>query len=305
MSRNLGVATPSRAVMDQLDDTIPDKIRSIRLFQAFHEHFQQDEMKIPTLPDVALKLRRAVESQKDLKEIVQIIEIDPAIAAKLVHIANSPLYLPMKTITRCQDAVVRLGLQATRSLVTSYCLKQIFRCKDSFISELLHEQWKQSLYLSSLSYVLASENGHFDQEEALLAGLVADIGAVPFLYFAENFPREYWTPEDIHALIPWLRGPLGSYVLQRWDFPSPLVDIPRLAEEWFYDSGPQLSLSDIVVLSKFHTYIGTPRISEMPAIHSVPAYGKLKNGELTPEYSLEVLHRARDKIAQSLKLFES
>ncbi|QSA96050.1 HDOD domain-containing protein [Methylococcus sp. EFPC2] len=304
MSRHGGISSSQPAVVELLDESIPDEVRSIRLFQAFYEHYHGDELQLPTLPDVALKLRKAVESHMDIAELVRIIQIDPAISAKLVRVANSPLYLPTRPITTCQDAVVRLGVRATRSLVIGYTLKQIFRCKDPFINQLLRDEWKQSIYLSGLCYVLAAENGRFDQEEALLAGLLCDIGTVPLLYFAENFPRDYWTPEDITTILPWLRGPLGSYVLERWDFPTELVEIPLLAEEWFHDSGPELTLSDIVILSKLHACIGTARMNAVPAINSIPACGKLKDGALSPEHSLNVLHQARDKINQVLKLFD-
>ncbi len=83
----------------------------------------------------------------------------------------------------------------------------------------------------------------------------------------------------------------------------PLVEIPLLAEDWFHDSSPELRVSDIVVLSRLHAYIGTPKMAELPAINSIPACGKLKNGQLSPEHSLNVLHVAKDKINQALRLF--
>lgn len=292
-----------RTVIDPLDARIPAAVRSSRLFQAFCQYYRDEELKIPSLPDVAVKVRNAVAEDIDLNEVVRIVQLDPAIAGKLVHVANSPLYLPARPITSCRDAVVRLGLTATRNLVVSYSLRQIFQCKDRYINQLLQEEWKKSVYLSSLCYVLALENGGIDPEEALLAGLVSDIGVTPFLYFTENFPREYWSPEDVTQALPWLRGPVGAFVLGRWDFHDELVEIPLLAEDWFHDSGPELHLSDIVTLSRLHSYIGTPRMAELPAINSIPACGKLKNGELSPEHSLNVLHQAKDKINQSLKLF--
>lgn len=45
--------------------------------------------------------------------------------------------------------------------------------------------WKNSVYVSSLSFVLADESGSINPEDALLAGLVCDIGIVPLLHFAE------------------------------------------------------------------------------------------------------------------------
>jgi HD-like signal output (HDOD) protein len=142
-------------------------------------------------------------------------------------------------------------------------------------------------------------------EEALLAGLVSDIGVVPFLYFTENFPRDHWSAEEVTDIIPWIRGQVGALVLQRWDFPAELVQIPMASEDWLRDSGPELSLADIVILSKLHAYIGTPRFAELPAIDSIPARGKLRNGELSPEYSLKVLLDAKDKINQAIKTFGS
>lgn len=283
---------------------VPEAIRSSRLFQSFCEHYRDDALKIPSLPDIAVKLRRAMESEVGIDEVARIVQMDAAIAAKLIFVANSPLYLPVAPIQTCQDAVVRLGLAATRNLVVSYSLRQIFQCRDPYINQLLRDEWKKSINLSCLCWVLATENGGVNPLEAQLAGLIADIGVVPFLHFVENFPRQYWTQEELDLVIPYIRGPVGSFALSKLEFPQELVDIPMLAEAWFHDSGPGIHLSDIVLLSRLHGYIGTPRMSELPAINSVPACSKLRNGELTPELSLKVLHEAKDKINQSLRLFE-
>jgi len=291
--------------LDPQDPSIPDKVRGTRLFQAFCQFYRDEELTIPSLPDVAIKLRKAMEFQADVAEVVAIVQLDPAIAAKLVHVANSPLYLSANPIHNLRDAVLRLGLAATRNLVISYSLRQIFQCKEPFLNELLYEEWKKSIYLSCLCYVLASDNRGMDAEEALLAGLIADIGVVPFLYFVENFPREYWSPIDVAEALPWIRGPVGTFVLNRWDFAPQLMEIPQRAEDWFHDSGQGLHLSDIVVLSRLHSYIGSPRMVELPSINSIPACGKLQNGELSPAHSLKVLHDAKDKISQAMKFFES
>jgi HD-like signal output (HDOD) protein len=292
----------SRLDPNSLD--IPEAIRNSRVFQSFCQHYADEALKVPSLPDIAIKLRKAMESDVNIEEVARIVQMDAAIAAKLIHVANSPLYLPTSRIQTCQDAVVRLGLAATRNLVISYSLRHIFQCRDAYINQLLREEWKKSINLSCLCWVLASENGGLNPLECQLGGLTADIGIVPFLYFVENFPRQYWTPEELEQVMPHIRGPVGTFVLERLDFLPELVEIPRLAEAWFHDSGPQLRPSDIVMLSKLHSYIGTPRMADIPAINSVPACSKLKNGELTPELSLKVLHEAKDKINQSLKLFE-
>jgi HD-like signal output (HDOD) protein len=292
-------------VLDAGSAEISDAVRETRLFQAFSQYYRDEELHIPSLPEVALKLGMAIQSEASLAEVVKIVQLDPVIAAKLVHVANSPLYLPSRPIVSCQDAVARLGLIATRNLVTAFSLRQTFKCKDPLLVKATKESWRQSVYLSALCYVLADDNPGMNREEALFAGLIADIGMVPFLYFADHLPREFWTPEDIDAVAPHVRGPVGTYLLRRWDFPPELCCIPLVAEDWCYDGGERLNLNDVVILSKLHAYIGTPRMALLPAINSIPACSKLKDGRLSPAYSLNVLHEAKDTIAQATKFFDS
>lgn len=291
-------------VLDPHDSLLPEAVRDSRLFQAFCDYYREEELQIPTLPEIALKLRSAVASDVSVREVAGIIQLDPVIAAKIVHVANSPLYLPARPITSCQDAVARLGLSATRSLVTAFCLKQVFSAKNPDIKRALTEQWRQSVYLSNLCFVLASGNDGIDPEEALLAGLLCDIGIVPFLCFAENLPATFWTPEDLKLVTPHVQGPVGAYVLNKWDFSAELAQIPLLHDSWLHDGGDRLTLGDIVVMSKLHAFIGTPKAAGLPAINSIPACGKLRDQRLSPEYSLQVLHEAKDRIAQAMKLFD-
>ncbi|SMF93667.1 HD-like signal output (HDOD) domain, no enzymatic activity [Methylomagnum ishizawai] len=287
---------------DNLD--IPEAVRESSLFQAFSQHYRDDELRVPSLPEVAARVGQAVREDIGLAEIARIVQLDPVIAARLVHIANSPLYLPSRPAVTCLDAVSRLGLLATRNLVMAFSLKQVFRCKDEDLARIAQNHWRRSIHLSALCYVLAADNPGMSQEEALLAGLLADIGAVPCLYFTENLPRTLWTPAEVEAILPLVRGPVGAYLLKRWDFPPELGIIPQVAEDWYYDGGERLTLNDIVILSKLHAYIGTPQMAALPAINAIPACAKLKNHQLSPAYSLRVLHEAKDAIAQAMKFFE-
>jgi len=305
MSRGVVRYESAQTLLDSSDERTPEVVRSSRLFQAFSHSYGEEELQIPSLPDVAIKLRQAIQHDIGIREVVRIVQLDPAVAAKLVHVANSPLYLPVRPINNCHDAVLRLGLAATRNLVTSFCLRQIFRGHDPYISQALHRQWEMGIKLSSLCYVLAAENEGVSEEEALLAGLVADIGVIPYLYFAEKFPREYWSPDEVESAIPHIRGPVGAFLLKKWDFPADLIEIPTLAEEWYHDSGNILALSDIVILSKLHSYIGTRRMAELPAINSVPACSKLKDGRLSPAHTLNVLHEAKDRIHEASEFFKT
>ncbi len=292
-----GKSLQQTVAVELLDIELPKQIAGNRFFTSFSAAYRENKLSLPSLPNVALKLKEAMEKDLGISEVVKIIGVDVSIVAKLIQLANSPLYSPISPITNCQSAVTRLGLNQTRKLVMSISLKQLFRCKNPELMEKMQNLWKNSLYVSSLSFILAQEDGTVNPEDALLAGLVCDIGTIPILHFAEQYPNEYPNLDVLESAIPFLSPSVGSLVLHTLGFAPELSSIPKYAEDWFYDSdSDQLNLTDIVILAKLHSYFGTNRAKEIPYLNSIPAYTKLKNSKLTPDFSLDVLHKAKYRI---------
>lgn len=285
------------AALELIEIELPEQIAGNRFFSSFSAAYRENKLSLPSLPNVALRLKEAMEQDLGINEVVKIIGVDASIVAKLIQLANSPLYSPVSPVTNCHAAVTRLGLDQTRKLVMGISLKQLFRCQNLQLMEKMQALWKNSLYISSLSFVLAQENGSPNPEDALLAGLISDIGTIPVLHFAEQYPNEYPNLDVLDSAIPFLNPPVGSLVLHTLGFAQELADIPKYAEDWFYESGnDQLNLVDIVILAKLHSYFGTSRAKEIPYLNSIPAYTKLKNSKLTPDFSLDVLHKAKHRI---------
>lgn len=269
----------------------------------FADHYQNHELIVPTLPEVAVRLRKAITKELGLVEVVKIITLDPVIAAKLIEVANCPLYVTQIPVRNCLDAVRRIGLNGTRSLVTALSLKQIFKSRSILVKGHLERLWKQSLYLSALCHVLASTSKQYSPEDALLAGLICDIGAIPFLSFVSDLPPEYIKDSEIDQALPLVIGRIGSTVLKEWQFASDFIDVAENSRNWYQNSTKELSLTDIVVLSRLHSLIGKKTAFDIPAITAIPAASKLKNVELSPENSLSILHDAKAEIHEALTLF--
>jgi HD-like signal output (HDOD) protein len=285
----------------QLD--FPPKMAKSELIQAFSQHYSDDELEIPSLPKVAVNLRKAMAKDIGIGEAVEIIQLDPVISAKLIEVANCPLYLTKNSAKTCLEAVNRIGLNATKNLVTMLSVKQIFQSKNPLIKKVMEQIWKHSIFISSISFVLATEAKHLNADEALLAGLICDLGLIPFLDFAANLPENYYTEQELKQALPYIRGPVGSTILRKWDFPEELVNIPLHADDWYYDNSEKLELTDVVILARLHGKIGKPGMTGLPAITSIPAASKLTNVSLSPENSLQVIHEAKHKINEALKVF--
>lgn len=264
--------------VELIDIHLPKELNDQRFFNSFIQAYRDNKLSLPSLPHVALKLKEAIASDIGVSEAVDIISIDAPIVTKLIQIANSPVYAPVNSITNCHDAVTRLGLETTRNLVLSIGLKQMFKCKDKQLKKGMQNLWKKSLHISCLSFVLASETKTINPEDALLAGLVCDIGVIPLLHFAEQASDEHPQFKDLEIAIPYFKAPIGSLVLHTLGFPEELSAIPHHAEDWLYDGGDELTLTDIVILAKLHSLISTKDTKDLPYINSIPAYSKLSNG---------------------------
>ncbi|MBN2700139.1 MAG: HDOD domain-containing protein [Methylothermaceae bacterium] len=303
MRKNLKDQLEDDRLLDPNRWRAPKQLRNSQLFQAFCQNFLNEELTLPTLPDIALALRKAIEKEDiGVAEAATIVQADASIAANLMHIANSPLYLAANPVRTCLEAINRLGLRATCNLTLSLCMRHVFKSKDAFLCQKMRDSWQEGLHVAALAYVLAKDNHWHDPEEAFLAGLICNIGIIPFLTFADGFPKSYYQQEEIDAALPVIRGPIGYYILKKWGFPDELVEIPRRADAWHYDDDPELSLGDIVMLSRLHRCMETARMNEVPPINSIPACNKLRNGSLSPEYSLQVLCDARTQVQEILKI---
>lgn len=292
--------TPSG--IELVDIQLPDQISNTRFYRSFADAYQKNKLRLPSLPDVAFKLKEAMRHDIGVKDAAEIIHIDPPIVTKLIQVANSALYATGTPITNCTDAVARIGLNATRNLVMSISLKQLFNSSNTELMKVMQALWKNSLYVSSLSFVLAQESRIINPEDALLAGLIADIGALPLLYFAEQLSYESLTFEELETSIHYLRAPVGALVLHTLGFSEQLINIPRQAENWLYDSGPEITLEDIVILAKLHSYFGAGKSRGLPYINSVPAYSKLQDGILNPDFSLNILNKAQNRVNAAMRM---
>jgi HD-like signal output (HDOD) protein len=284
---------------------IPEKLAENRLLQTFSEHYSNEKLELPTLPDIAIKLRNAMQQEISIPDAVKIIQLDPVISAKLIEVANCPLYMSATPAKSCFTAVSRIGLNATRNLVISLSINHVFKTNSKLIRKYLDNVWKQSLYISTLSHVLAAVTKQADPEEALLAGLICDIGAVPFLNFAANLPKDYFTEAELELALPHVKGPIGYKTLVEWGFPEEFTTIPLYSDDWYHNTGENLTLTDIVILSRLHSKIGRSEMPELPAITSIPAASKLKNFALSPEHSLNLLYEAKHQINEAMKVFSS
>jgi HD-like signal output (HDOD) protein len=284
---------------------ISEHLKDNPFFNRFYQHFIQGELKTPSFPDVALKMRQAIQQDCEIADLVKIVNMDPVISAKLIQVVNSPFYMPMNPISNCLNAINRLGRKTTRNMVIAFSMKNLIKSENPFIKKLIQQSWLQSIRISSISHTLAQLTKKVDPDEALLAGLLHNIGVLPILTFADSLQEGAYQPADIDLCINEIHGQIGSIILGKWEFPDNLKQVPLQSMNWFTSTTENLNLTDIVLLAKYHNLLGSHENTELPLINTLPAFQKLGNQPLTPEMSLQILHDAKQQIAETMSFFSN
>lgn len=264
---------------------------------------EADTLVLPTLPDISLKIRKAINDEKaNNSKIAKVVQIDPAITGRLIHIANSPLYLGRKKIESCPEALTRLGLKAAQHFITSFALKGVFVAKSPHVRKRMQDLWRHSSYVAAICAVLAHKTRGFDPDRAMLAGLVHDIGVVPVLTYADRHPELISDPRQIDEAAQELRARIGVMILRRWSFPGDFDDVVAEAENWWRQGGADPDYTDMVILSQLHSFVGTLQIHKYPRMDEIPAFRKVLAGDAGADMSKDVLGLAREEIAQLQKM---
>lgn len=267
-----------------------------RLLMDCYRHMQSDNLVLPTIPDVSFKIRRAINDDKSsVSSIARIVQIDPAITAKLIQIANSPLYRGRKKIESCPEALTRLGLKTAQDIITTVAMKSVFNAKSPLIRQKMTELWRHSSYIASISAVFAHKIPGFDPDRAMLAGLIHDIGIVPILTYADKHPDIIANPRDLVETVRQLRADIGVQIIRQWDFPEDFEDVVINAENWFRNNKNPANYADIVMISQLHSFIGKVDVKKIPKIDDLPAYKKLAS-HLNASDSINILDTAKDEI---------
>lgn len=278
--------------------TLAAHLAKNRLLLDCYQYMEADHLSLPTIPDVAFKIRRAVNDRNaSSHKVARVVQTDPAITARLIQIANSPLYCGQKKIESCPEALTRLGLQATQDIITAFAVKSVFHAKTPIIGQKMAALWEHSSNIAAICAVFAHKLHGFDPDRAMLAGLIHDIGILPILIHADRHPDVLFNPKDLVETVKQLRADIGVQIIRKWEFPADFEEVVLHAEDWYRNTDQEPNYADVVMIAQLHSFIGKVDVKKMPKMDDLPVYQKLAK-HLNVADSIHILDNAKDEIEQ-------
>lgn len=196
---------------------------------------------LPSPPSVAIKLLELFsDPDVTIQDIAKVIQVDPALTAKIVSYCNSPLIESSRSVETLDRAIVLLGMGVVRMIALSFSLLEMSDDEGGFNFKLF---WTKSLALAVSSQAVAKHTG-MDSDNSFLAGLMLNIGEIAIFRQGKENEEKPSCHVDIETLIAneieshsINRFEVAVEILKDWGFPKEITDnISKLGES---ESSPE------------------------------------------------------------------
>jgi len=182
------------------------------------------------LPDVYVRLKELLDDDNaTLEDISKLISLEPALASKLLKIANSALFNFPREIDSIDRALMILGIKEVENLVNTYGVTAAFSGLDPNIAD-MDRFWEISVDCALLTKFLAKKIGLENSEGLFLAGLLHNIGQLAIVH---NEPERVKFCEGFNkAETPWDRqlnafgftfSECSAELLTLWHLPESII----------------------------------------------------------------------------------
>lgn len=272
-----------------------------QLLAVLLQDLEQKRFILPTLPELAFKIREAMQSPRTtLDSLARIIGSDPAIAGRIVQMANSALFAGLPKVESIQAAVGRLGMSCTSNIVISLSMARLYSLGKAPNTRLnLAEQWSLAAQVAAISSVIARLYTRMDPYEALLAGLLHNIGTLPVIVNCAERADVQAMPDLLPLLMDSVMADLGGWILQQWGFAEPFCQVPREHRRLSRQHNGSADLVDIVMVASLLAHYRKLPSTEQQAWLGIGAFDQL---QLTPETGVAILKDANTAINEIMQI---
>ncbi|WP_395344860.1 HDOD domain-containing protein [Ningiella sp. W23] len=210
------------------------------------EKINNDTLVLPTLPAIALKVRRAADDPNiNLNKMADVIGQDPSLSARMIKISNSAYLGREIKVTSTNQAVTRIGLAQVKNIATALAMEQLFVSKNEIVKKYMAQKWTDIINIvgNAMAVLAVYQKKNNDKKLSFdtmtLAALVADIGALPVLTEAERHDSVFANPTFLDVAINRLAGRIGGSIMREWKFNDVFIEC---AEHW---RNPQYVKSEV------------------------------------------------------------
>ncbi len=197
-----------------------EKNKEFEFIQGLTADLSAPVLIFPTSLSATMNIRRAI-LQDDISNdtLARIIGTEPVLSAQILKLSNSAAFNSTSKLNAdLKTATMRLGYAKVKNLTIAVGMKQLTEHKDinKEIAQLMEGLWSRSVRVASFSYVLAKNLTRVNPDNALLAGLLHDVGKFYILNRANQYQTLFTSKRALWSLVDAWHSNIGAAILENW-----------------------------------------------------------------------------------------
>jgi len=250
----------------------------------------------PTSLNVTMRIRSALNDPNlSTDKVARIVGAEPVLSAQLLRLANSAaMNSSGKPVVDLHTAINRLGYAMVRNLAISVGMRQLSQASpQGAMQPLVEKLWKHSIEVASLAYILAKKRVRINPDEAMLAGLLHDIGEFYILTRVKDFPDLFADEAAIKEITHLWHADVGRAILESWEIPEEIAAAIQDHETFDRTHAAPADLTDVIMVANTLSGEGMP--DKIDWEKAPPAFGLLR---LDSESCYTVMMDSEEEIKQ-------
>lgn len=168
------------------------------ILEAMIPAVQAGELRFPVIPKTVMRVQELMRNADvSVNDLAFTVSLDPALATKVVGVANSAFYCGADSIRSVRDAIMRLGTREATNVAIAVAMRSSLFKVPGFESD-ARSIWHHSLLVARLNETILGDRPPF-HDMAFLMGLVLELGRIVVLAFEAQLSRrgKGWAPGAI------------------------------------------------------------------------------------------------------------
>lgn len=264
-------------MVDPLGPVQPPSNVAFDFIRSLAEELSGGHVDLPSFPEIAMQVRRILSDPNTrVEQIVRVVGSEPALAARLLRIANSAaINRSGKNVTDLRTAIARIGHNTVRSASISFSMNQIRKAnKLASLAPHLNDLWERSTYVAAYAFVLARTCTRVNPDEAMLTGMMHGIGKLYILTRAIDHPELFASEDILKDIIDDWYPSIGKAILENWKFSETMARAVG-QEDFSRTELESPDLTDVVGVAILMVGYGTDIAGLEQALQEQPAAKRL------------------------------
>jgi HD-like signal output (HDOD) protein len=287
---------PSR----EADDCANDRSHSGEAFafvRELAEIMNRGHVELPSFPAVAARVIQVLnDPSASTEQVVKVLGAEPALAARTLRMANSVALNPAGHEVRdLRMGILRVGFDVLRSAAISFAMSQLKVARNyEGLEPQFEALWSRSSLVAATCYATAKEHRIFRPNNAMLAGLLHDVGRLYLLSRSSRYPALTRDPEGSRQVMDEWSPAIGKAILDNWNMAEDMSAAVGHQNDLDRDPEAAADLTDVMIVGKILAgRIERPDDAAPAILEELPSLSRLR---LTPPELDRILETSREEI---------